>query len=112
MLTQALKYLEKGWSVIPLGSITLDEKGNKKIIYPVPWKEFESRLPNEDELKSWFEVKKYPNIGIVTGKISKLFVFDVDTYKPPFDRERFNTFRIPITPSQRTARGGTQYFFS
>ena len=51
------------------------------------------------------------NIGIVTGRVSKLLVLDTDEYKETFDRELFKSFKIPLTPVQETASGGKQYFF-
>lgn len=110
MKEEALKYLSLGWSVIPIGDIKISN-GKKEIIYPIQWKEFENRLATKSEIEEWFEIKKYKNIGILTGKISKLFVLDTDSYKPNFNQELFKSFNIPPTPCQRTARGGKQYFF-
>lgn len=108
---QALEYRNLGLSIIPLGKIKLDDKGNKIIQYPIYWTPYTKNKATEEEIINWFEVKNYPNIGIITGKISQLFVLDVDSYKQEFDKKLFQSFKIPPTPVQKTARGGNQYFF-
>ncbi len=64
-----MEYLEKGYSIIPVGN-------DKRPL--LLWKEFQSRQATEDEVLGW--LKKWPemNIGIVTGKISGLTVLDLD----------------------------------
>jgi replicative DNA helicase len=42
------------------------------------WKEFQYRLPTEEEVSSWFDENPDASIGILTGKISNLVVFDLD----------------------------------
>ena len=66
----ALDYLSRGWSVIPLRP-----KSKKPLI---PWEQFQSRLTTEYEVRGWFERTPDLNIGIVTGKLSGLFVVDLD----------------------------------
>ncbi len=70
MLDCALDYLSRGWSVIPLRT-----KSKKPLI---PWEQFQSRLATEAEVRDWFERTPDLNIGIVTGKLSGLFVVDLD----------------------------------
>jgi hypothetical protein len=43
----------------------------------VLWKEFQDRYPTEDEVNAWWDKWPEANVGIVTGKISNLVVFDV-----------------------------------
>lgn len=45
----------------------------------ISWKEFQSRLPTEQEVREWFDRWPDANIGIVTGRISNLVVFDLDS---------------------------------
>lgn len=59
-----------GWSVIPIG----DRK-----VPLIKWKEFQTRLPTEDEVTKWFGPRTKANIGIVTGMVSGLIVLDVDS---------------------------------
>lgn len=63
-------YVDKlNFSVIPIAYKT------KKPI--CKWKEFQTRPPTIDKIKEWFSTKPL-NIGLVTGRISRLIVIDVD----------------------------------
>jgi KaiC/GvpD/RAD55 family RecA-like ATPase len=62
--------LSKGWSVIPVG---LDKKPTI-----TGWKEYQNRLPTEEEVSKW------PNsagMALITGKVSDLVVVDADSEK-------------------------------
>lgn len=107
-IQEALKYLSLGFSVMPLGEISKEGNGKKVIGYPRGgWKQYQEVRASEDEVMRW----NCKNLGIVTGKISNLVVLDLDEYKKTFDKELVASFHIPITPMQRTASGGKQYFF-
>jgi len=70
MLNFALKYLNLGFSVIPL---------KPKLKEPlIPWIEFQKRRATEQEIKSWFQKWPDANIGIITGAISQVVVVDLD----------------------------------
>ena len=71
ILDAAIELLERDFSVIPVDRMT------KKPL--ISWKEFQSRLPTEEEVESWWT--KYPdaNVAIITGKISGLTVIDADS---------------------------------
>lgn len=90
----ARDYLSQGFNVIPI----LPE-GKKPAL--ASWMEFNDRRPNKLDIQSWF-VGKSTNIGIVTGKISKIVVIDID--KP----ELFSSFieKYPTHRIQRTPSGG------
>jgi replicative DNA helicase len=45
----------------------------------IPWKEYQDRHPTEQEINQWFDDSPDANIGIITGKISNLVVFDLDS---------------------------------
>jgi len=45
----------------------------------VGWTEYQKRLPTEEEVKGWFDQNPDANIGIVTGKVSGIVVFDLDS---------------------------------
>jgi len=47
----------------------------------VKWKDFQSRLPKIEEVITWFTTWPEANIGVVTGEISNLVVFDLDSQK-------------------------------
>ena len=70
----ALQFLRKGLSVIPLKSPSMvsqdlpEEKFIRECKVPlISWKEFQTRLPTEYEVSSWFDRWPNANIGIVTG---------------------------------------------
>jgi hypothetical protein len=108
MNKEALRYLALGFSVIPLGQIKRKESGKgKDITYPIAWSKYQKERADEKTVKSW----NWTNLGVITGEISNLVVIDTDDYKSTFDTELFKSFNIPITPCQKTAGGGKQYFF-
>ncbi len=45
----------------------------------VPWKEYQNRLPTIGEVNNWFNLNPDANIGIVTGAVSNIVVFDLDS---------------------------------
>lgn len=69
----------------------------------VPWKEFQNRLPTKDEVTQWFTMNPDANIGIVTGKVSNLLVFDLDSTHAEEYAEENGGF--PDTPISATGRG-------
>jgi hypothetical protein len=69
MLNAARKYLELGYSVIPIRP-----KAKEPLI---KWSEYTQRYATEKEISQWFESDEN-NVGIVTGKLSGLLVLDVD----------------------------------
>jgi hypothetical protein len=88
-LEAALYYLSLGWSVLPLcapdhvGIRTVAPRHSKSCQSPgkVPWilwKEFQDRLPTEQEVKDWFA--KYPisNLGMALGPVSGVIRIDVE----------------------------------
>jgi hypothetical protein len=69
MLQKAQEYLNKGYSVIPVGT-------DKKPL--IKWTEYQTRKAEETEVQQWLQ--QFPNmqLGIVTGAISDLVVIDVE----------------------------------
>lgn len=98
-LSEALFLSEQiGWSVIPVGS-------NKKPL--INWREFQMRKATKEEITQWFN--DYPNagIGVVTGKVSELIVFDIDPRHGGTDTlfEPYNTVLA------KTGGGGKHFYF-
>ena len=69
LLKAALAYRSLNKSIIPVGS-------NKKPL--VAWTEFQNRLPDEEEIKLWFEKYSVQGIAIITGPLSDLVVVDTE----------------------------------
>lgn len=98
--TTAYKLLTVGYSVVPSGG---GAKGKTPL---VDWKEYQERLPTEDELYGWQE-RLSPQIwGVVTGQISGVVVFDADT---PEMREELESWGLEAHIS--TPRGGAHFYF-
>lgn len=71
VLQAALEFIDQDICVIP---VRPREKSPL-----IAWKEFQSRLPTEDEVYNWFENHPERNIGIVCGAISgDLVIADID----------------------------------
>ena len=68
ILKWALYYRDLNLSVIPV------EYGGKKPL--IKWKKYQNTLPEKKEINEWF--KTMANIAIITGRISKVIVIDVD----------------------------------
>jgi replicative DNA helicase len=69
----------------------------------IAWKEYQTRLPREEEVCSWFDQNPDANIGIVTGAISELVVFDLDSDDAVVFAEEKGGF--PDTPKVKTGKG-------
>jgi len=95
MLSAALKYLSKGASVIPVGA---DKKP------AILWKEYQTRLPTEEEVKKWWTDYPNANVGIVTGKISNVIVVDVE--------KGGDISRFPETDTIQTGGGGWHLYYN
>ena len=74
----------------------------------ITWKEYQSRLPTEEEVVHWFGTE-FPcaNIGIVTGQASNLLVFDLDG--PGAEEYAEERGGFPTTPTVRTGKGRHVY---
>lgn len=97
-LTQAIKYLELGWSVIPL--IENSKRPSRE------WKEFQNRKATPIEAISLFP--KGANLGLVCGDISGILVIDDDSYKKKTGDKAMD---ISSPLYAMTPRGGKHYFF-
>ncbi len=91
----AYQYLSNHWSIIPLiGKQSMGE-----------WKEFQTRFPSHEEVEQWFNDDRVTGIGIVTGKLSKLVVLDID------QGSDYQTKLLPPTLSSLTGSGGLHFYF-
>lgn len=98
LLNHAVSYLKRGYPVIPVGQ-------DKKPL--ISWKEFQNRLPTEEEVCTWWIDYPEANIGIVTGELSRLVVVDID----PRHGGDVNGIHLPPTVISRTGGGGWHYFY-
>jgi hypothetical protein len=73
----------------------------------VPWTEYQKRLPTEEEVRNWFTLNPHANVGIITGKISNLVVFDLDS--PEAQEYADGEGGFPETPKVKTGKGSHVY---
>jgi len=73
----------------------------------VKWTQFQKRLPTEAEVSQWFTQNPDANIGIVTGKLSNLCVFDIDSQEAQEYADEQGGF--PDTPKAKTGKGWHYY---
>lgn len=73
----------------------------------INWTPFQKRLPTEQEVSTWFDKWPDANIGIVTGKISGIVVFDLDSDHAVQYAEDEGGF--PDTPMVKTGKGSHAY---
>jgi replicative DNA helicase len=71
------------------------------------WKEYQTRLPTKEEVNHWFTLNPDANIGIITGKVSNVVVFDVDS--PEADQYAEEQGGFPKTARVKTGKGDHYY---
>ena len=98
ILEAALKYQEKGYSVIPIRP-----RGKKPLL---KWEPYQTQKAGAEEIKQW--AQKWPdmNIAIVTGAISGLDVVDIDSQKgrDAVDEMIPDSMLTPVAGSPRDGR--------
>jgi replicative DNA helicase len=99
------KLLESSQLPAPQSNDKIIEKAmiNQCKVPLIAWKPFQTRLANEKEVSEWFDKWPNANIAIVTGKISNLVVFDLDSNHAVQYAERQGGF--PATLKVKTGKG-------
>jgi len=103
MLEFAQKYLDAGFSIVPLAP-------NSKRPPLESWAEFQQRRPMLEEVAQWWQNGSNCGIAVVCGKVSGIVVLDID------DGEKFGVAlktigeKLPDTPIVRTRKGWHVYF--
>jgi energy-coupling factor transporter ATP-binding protein EcfA2 len=111
MAEEALKYLRRGWSIIPVGA---GEDGKSPFLKT--WSEYQNRKPTEIEVKSWWEQWPNANIAVITGRISGISVVDVDCKhgdptEPDKITDQGSTKGLPPTLTARSGSGGWHFYY-
>ena len=105
-LSAALKCLEAlNWCPFPIPP-------KSKVPYNgFGWRQLQKQLPEQKDILSWWKAKPTANIGVVTGRISKIVVVDIDDDRAFNFLEDHNIYLDDEpTPISKTARGW-QYFY-
>ncbi len=100
-LEVAIDYARRGLSVIPIRK--------DKTPY-VKWTPYQQRQATEDELRAWWGRWPTAMIGIVTGKVSNLFVVDCDSEDGYRKIQGFLPDSLSL-PVALTPRGGWHLYF-
>jgi hypothetical protein len=105
-LDAAQAYLARGWSVLPV-----EPRGKRPLI---AWRKLQSRRAAADEAGRWFERWPDANVAIVTGRLSRLVVLDVDPRHG--GAESLAAFEaengpLPATLEALTGGGGRHLYF-
>lgn len=98
-LNAALEYLDEGLSVIPIHAETKRPA--------IKWRDYQSRLPTEEEVTDWFTTWPEANIAVVTGEVSGVVIVDCDN-DAAFNAALSCGMRSPIVVS--TKRGCHLWF--
>jgi len=94
-LALAFAYKSRGWSVIPV---------DKRKIPVIPWKQFQTRMATNEEIKSWWQQYPDAQVGIVTGWLSNLTVVDIEV-DGDFNLIQDETYTV------KTGGGGRHLYF-
>lgn len=97
----ALQYQEAGFSVIPIRVKDKRPSGE--------WKDYQSRLATREEIEGWWAENADLNFAVVTGKVSKLIVVDIDPKNG--GEESVKQLHLPPTHIIRTGGGGAHYYY-
>jgi archaellum biogenesis ATPase FlaH len=103
MLEAALAYAARGWRVFPL------KPGDKRPLTP---NGFKDAATDEATIREWWGICPQANVGIATGAVSGLFVFDVD--KKSGGLETLDTLPLDgefVLYEVATGGGGIHYYF-
>lgn len=101
-LVDALRLLEKGYSVVPL------KPRSKEPL--VEWKSYQATRASKETVESWFKDRSDLGIAIVTGEISGVVVLDVDQPDSVKWRKELDELDEMTTPIVKTRRGYHYYF--
>ena len=100
----ALRYQDRGWSVIPIFP---------RAKYPcVKWKCFQTQQPSKDKLLEWFTNQKDINLAVILGKVSgNLRCRDFDSMKSYEEWASSHHSLAASLPTVETARPGRHVYF-
>lgn len=115
ILTEALRYADKGWRVFPVHSVrdgkcTCGYQCSSPAKHPFQGtRGFLEATTDKEQIRTWWAKWPFANVAVATG--NGLIVLDVDEKHDGFESlRRFN--ELPATPAVVTGGGGAHYYFS
>jgi hypothetical protein len=124
LLEDALEYERLGLSVVPLHTPTASgcscrkgpACGSPGKHARIAWKELQQRRATSDEIRAWWTRWPLSNVGIVTGTVSRLAVFDVDVRNGGFatliELDHYGGPMPDDNPVVVTGSGGLHHYFA
>lgn len=121
-LVAALGYAERGWSVLPVhsafnglcscGDITCPRVAK----HPMTARGVKDATTEPERIRAWWQSWPHANVGIATGRVSGIFVLDVDVHGRLNGQEtladlQLSHERLPDTACAATGGGGFHYYF-
>lgn len=105
LLTEAQRYLDRGWSVIPTANVPEEKKA------AVTWTPCMTSRPSAAKLRKWFALPNITGVAVIFGKVSgRLASRDWDV-EGAYERWAQDHAKLAIRlPTARTARGHHVYF--
>ncbi len=118
MLTAALSYLARGWSVLPL--CPPDHVGTgkqhrgcgspgKRPFFPITgsgdWKKYQTERASEEELRKWWDHHPRLNVGAAMGPVSGMIGIDVDDEDGEVILQELSKGDLPQTWEYTTGKG-------
>ena len=107
----AVFYRRRGFNVVPIYNYTkipsqVEIWHGNDFGYLPGWKELQARPGTDKEFEHWFKELHPTGVGMITGKLSNMFVVDEDSYKADGMK-----FLLQSPMMSKTARGGSHHFF-
>jgi archaellum biogenesis ATPase FlaH len=103
VVEQALGYLHRGFSVIPLSPMSkIPPKGFE-------WARYQKGPASEDDVRQWFTGWPDANLGIVTGAVSGIVVVDCDNKDAARELKRIMP-ELKTVPRVKTSKGHHFFF--
>lgn len=101
-LEAALRYIERGWSIIPI-------KARSKLPLVTSWKVYQDIRCTKEEAQEWWGKNPEAGIALVCGEISGVIVVDID--KKEGVKSEGHGLALAPTLCARSGGGGEHYFY-
>jgi hypothetical protein len=112
-LAAALKYLRRGWSVVPVcppDHLGVGWAHGRRCTSPgkaplVAWKPYQDRPPTESDVRVWWATWPNANVGVVLGPVTGLVGVDLDGRSGDELLREVSRGDVPETLTFRTGKG-------